>query len=129
MPDSQPLLTPPNPKVMYTGTFFFTQKHKNIPFPPEKRYLRRSGWHSTVQGLRHTWAFQDKHSFEHSFFPATQLFPLRVGCLVGCCVGCCVVFMLLMLSLFTLLPHCQHCCRRYHWHTAATATAIGWQGG
>jgi hypothetical protein len=110
------------PKAMFTGTMFVTQKHKNIPFPPEKRYLWRSAWCSTVQGSRHTWTLQKKHSFEHSFFPATQLFPLRVGCLLGCCVGCCVVVMLLMLSLFTfiatlptLLPlpplarrHCRH---------------------
>ncbi len=34
---------------------------------------------------------EKKHSFTHSFFPATQLSPLRVGCLVGCHVGCCVV--------------------------------------
>ncbi len=71
----------------------------------------------------------EKHIFEHSFFPATQLSPLRVGCLVSCCVGCCVVVMLLSLSSFTLLPRCQHCRCHYHWHTAAAATAVGWQGG
>jgi hypothetical protein len=75
---------------------------------------------STVQGSRHTWTLQKKHSFKHSFFPAIQLFPLCVGCLVGCCVGCCVVVMLLSLSLFTLLPHCQHRRCHHRWHAAAT---------
>jgi hypothetical protein len=73
-----------------------------------------------------------KHSFEHSFSPATQLSPLCVGCLVGCHVGCCVVVMLLSLSLFTLLLHCQHRRCRHHWHAAAAAiaaTAVGRQGG
>jgi hypothetical protein len=71
-------------------------------------------------------------SFEHSFSPATQLSPLLVGCLVGFRVGCCVVVMLLSLSLFTLLPRCQHRRRRHHRHAAAAATAataIGRQGG
>jgi hypothetical protein len=90
---------------MSTGTIF---SHKNIPFPPKKRYIRRSAWCSTVQGSTHSWTLKKKHSFEHSFSPPTQLSPLRIGCLVGCRVGCCVVVMVLLLSFFTLLPHCQH---------------------
>ncbi len=73
---------------------------------------------------------QKKHSFKHRFFPAAQLFPIRVGCHVVCCVGCCVVVVLLSFSLFTLLPRCKHRCRRHHWHAAATtATAVGWHEG
>jgi hypothetical protein len=56
---------------------------------------------------------EKKHSFEHSFFPTAQLFPLGVGCLVGCRVGCCVVVMLLLLF-------CLLCCRVAN--TAAAAT-------
>ncbi len=100
-----------------------------MPFPPGKRYLLRSAWCSTIQGSRHTWTLQKKHSFEHSFFPATQLFPLCVGCFVGWRFGWCVVVMLLSLSLLTLLPCCQHCCRCHRWHAAASTTTVGWQGG
>jgi hypothetical protein len=98
---------------------FSPKKHENNPFLPKKRYLWRSGWRST----------EKKHSFTHSFFPTTQISPLHVGCLVGCRIGCCVVVMLLSLSLFTLLPHCQHCRCRHRWHTATAATAVGWHGG
>ncbi len=95
-----------------------------------KRYLWRSGWGSTVQGLRHIWTLQEKHSFTHSFFPAAQLFPPRVGCLVVCCVvGCCVVVMLLLLFSFTLLLRCQHHRRHHCWHAAAAATTVGPHGG
>jgi hypothetical protein len=102
-----------DPEAMSTGTIFLHKNMETYLSRPKKRYLWRSGWRSTVHGLRHTWTLKKKHSFTHSFFPAAQLLPLRVGCLVGCCVGCCVVVMLLLLSLFTLLPHCN---------TAATAT-------
>ncbi len=51
---------------------------------------------------------EKKHSFTHSFFPATQLSPLRVGCLVGCHVGCCVV---------VLPPPSAPCCRRHRRHS------------
>jgi hypothetical protein len=72
-----------------------------------------------------------KHSFTHSFFPATQLFPLRVGCLVGCRVGCCVVvdvllccccvvvivFIYFVAALPKPLPPppsaCRRCCHRH----------------
>ncbi len=66
-----------------------------------------------------SWTLQKKHSsFEHIFFPLTQLFSLRVGCLVGCRVGCCVVVMLLSLSSSTLLPRCQHRHHCHRWHAA-----------
>jgi hypothetical protein len=80
-----------------TGTIFFTQKHKYTSFPPEKRYLRRSAWRCTVQGSRHTWTLQKKHSFEHSFFPplnyspsvlAVLLVVVLVVVLLSCCCCC-----------------------------------------
>ncbi len=80
-------------------------------------------------GMHHTTWTLKKHSFTHSFFPAAQLFPLRVGCHVGCPVGCCVVVVFLSLFLFTLLPRCQHRHCRHCWHAAAAATAIGRCGG
>jgi hypothetical protein len=52
-----------------TGVFFRAQKHKNAPFPPEKRCLflfrcarSRGGLHIKI-----------KHSFKHSFFPSSPL--------------------------------------------------------
>ncbi len=116
---------------MSTGTTFFTQKHKNILY---LSHLKRGTFGglagmalSRGRGIPGHW--KKKHSFTHSFFLAAQLFPLRVGCLVGWRVGCCVVVMLLPLSLFTLLPRCQHrlCC--HCWHAAAAAPTIGRHGG
>ncbi len=86
---------------MSTGTIFFLKKHKNIPFPPPKRYIRRSAWRSTVQGSTHTWTLNKKHSFTHSFFPATQLSPpmlavvlvvVLVVVLLSCCCRCLHLF-------------------------------------
>jgi hypothetical protein len=79
VPQIVPVFWGTEPAAMSTGTIYFTQKHKNIPFLPENRYLWRSAWHSIVQGSRHTWTLQKKHSFKHSFFPATQL---------SCCCHC-----------------------------------------
>ncbi len=108
--------------------------HKNM-----KTYLSRQkkGTFGGLPGValsrgRDIAGHRKKHSFEHSFSPATQLSPLCVGCLVGCCVGCCLIVMLLSLSSFTLLPRCQHRRRRHRRHAAATATAataIGRRGG
>jgi hypothetical protein len=83
------------------------------------------------QGVETYLDIEKKHSFEHNFFPAIQLSPLHVGCLVGCCVGCCVVAMLLSLSLFTFSPHCQHPHCRHCQHAAPSATTFslhrGWR--
>ncbi len=74
---------------MSTGTIF----HKNI-----KTHFSRpkKGTFGGLPGVvlsrgRDIPGHSKKHRFTHSFFPAIQLSPLRVGCLVGCRVGCCVV--------------------------------------
>ncbi len=105
---------------MSTGTIFFTQKHKNIPFLPEKRYLWRSGWRCTVQGSRHAWTLKKNIVSNIVSFPPLNYSPSVLTVL--CCVGCCVAVMLLLLSLFTLLmalptpspPPPSACCRRRH---------------
>jgi hypothetical protein len=59
---------------------FFSQKNtKNIPFPPEKRYLRRSAWRSTVQGSRHTWTLQKNTVLNTVSFPPLNS-PIHVPC-------------------------------------------------
>jgi hypothetical protein len=84
-------------KVMSTGKILFTQKHKNIPFLPEKRYLWRSGWRSTVQGSRHTWTLKKNIVLNIvSFLPlnyspsmlAVLLVVLLVVVLLSCCCHC-----------------------------------------
>ena len=77
---------------------FFSHKNiKNIPFPPKKRYIRRSAWRSTVQGLTHTWTLK-KNIVSHivSFLPlnypppvlAVLLIVLLVVVLLSCCCCC-----------------------------------------
>jgi hypothetical protein len=67
------------------------------------------------------------HSRKNTVWNTVSFPPLNYPCLVGCCVGSCFVVMLLSVSLFTLLPRCQHRHRHHHWHAAAAATAVGWQ--
>jgi hypothetical protein len=102
-------------QVISTGTIFFTQKHKNIPFPPEKRYHSRSGWRSTVQGWKHTWTLK-KNIVSNivSFLPlnyspsvlAVLMVVMLVVVLLSCCCCC----------------RCLICCRIAD---TAAATTVG----
>ncbi len=80
---------------------FLTQKHKNIPFPPENRYLRRSAWRSTVQGSRHTWTLKKNIVLNIVSLPplnyppsmlAVLLAVVLVVMLLSCC--CCCLYLL-----------------------------------
>ncbi len=84
-------------EAVSTGTIFFTQKHKNIPFSPKKRYLWRSGWRSTVQGLRHTWTLK-KNIVSHivsfqllNYSPSVVVVLLVVVLLLCCCCCLCLL--------------------------------------
>ena len=97
---------------MSTGTIF-SHKHKNIPFPPEKRYHSRSGWRSTVQGWKHTWTLKKNIvsnivSFLPLNYPPSVLAVLLVVVLVVVLLSCCC--------------HCLHllCCRVANTTAAAT---------
>ncbi len=79
----------------------------------QKRYLWRSGWRSTVQGLRHTWTLKKNIVSDIVSFPplnyspsvlATLLVVVLVVVLLSCC--CCCL--------------CLLCCRVAN--TAATVT-------
>ncbi len=95
---------------MSTGTFF---SHKNIPFPPKKRYLRRSAWCSTVQRSRHTWT-QKKNIVSN----IVSLPPLNYSPSV-------LAVLLVVVLVVVLLSCCCHClcllCCRIA-NTAAAAT-------
>jgi hypothetical protein len=95
---------------MSTGTIVFTQKHKNLPFPPEKRYLWRSAWRSTVQGLRHTWTLQKKHSSTTVSFPPLNYSPS-------------VLAVLLVVVLVVVLLSCCCCCLCYLYCRIANTAA------
>jgi hypothetical protein len=101
---------------------FFHIKNKNIPFPPKKRYLRRSAWRNetmfktmfffSVQGSRHTWTQKNIVSNIVSLLPlnyppsvlAVLLVVVLVVVLLSCCCHCL----------------CLLCCRVAN--TATTAT-------
>ncbi len=89
--------------------------HKNIPFPPKKRYIWRSAWHSTVQGSTHSWTLKINivsHivSFPPLNYPPSMLAVLLVVMLVVVLLSCCC--------------RCLHllCC---HVANTATATTVG----
>jgi hypothetical protein len=91
--------------------------HKNT-----KTYLsRQKKVHSEVclalhcPGVKTYLDTEKKHSFTHSFFPATQLSPLHVGCLVDCPFGCCVV---------VPPPPLAHRHRRHHRHRRRLASRM-----
>ncbi len=108
--------------------FFFTQKQKNIPLPPKKRYLWRSGWHSTVQGSRHTWTLK-KNIVSHivsfpllnysPFVMAVLLVVVLIIVLLSCC--CCVVVIVFIYFVATLPtpppppPLARRRCCHCHW--------------
>jgi hypothetical protein len=100
-------------KAVSTGTIFFIQKHKNIPFPQEKRYLWRSAWHSTVQGLRHTWTLQKNTVLNTVSFPPLNYSPSVLAVLL---------VVVLVVVLLLCCCRCLHllCCRVAN--TAAVAT-------
>ncbi len=103
------------PRPCPQAQLFSQKKHKNIPFPPKKRYIRRSAWRSTVQGSTHTWTLKKKHSFTHSFFPATQLSPPMLAVLL---------VVMLVVVLLSYCCCCLHllCCRVA---STAAATTVG----
>jgi hypothetical protein len=111
---------------------FFTQKHKNIPFLPPKRYLPcRSSWCSTVQGLRHTWTMKKNIvlyivSFSSLNYSPSVLAVFLVVVLVVMLLSCCchvvaVVFVYFVVLLPTppppqpLAPHCRRHCHLSVW--------------
>ncbi len=108
-------------KAVSKCTFIFTQKHKNIPFPPQKM---QSGWRSTVQGSRHTWTlkksqFHTQFLSHHSIIPPTCWLSCWLSCwLLCCCRVVVVVFVYFVAALPTLppLPPSARCRRRHcHW--------------
>jgi hypothetical protein len=118
---------------------FFYRKNKNIPFPPQKRYLWRSGWRSTVQGSRHTWTLK-KNIVSHKKISGRSIIPLScwLSCWLLCWLLCCChvvvvvfVYFVFVVTLPTLppLPLLAPCCcchRRWLvWRmTPATQTPI-----
>jgi hypothetical protein len=88
----------------------------NLAFPPEKRYLRRSGWRSTVQGLRHTWTLKKNTVLNIVSFPPLNyspsvmavVFVVVLGIVLLSCCCCCL---------------CLLCCRIANTAAAAAAAA------
>ncbi len=121
----------------------FTKKHKNMPFPPPKRYLWRSGRRSTVQGSRHTWTLEKNQIVSHIVSLPLLNYPpsvLRGSCWLPCWLLCCchvvLVFFIYFVAVLPTLPppplsarrHQCHCCR-LAWRLTETAwrtIMMGW---